>query len=920
MSDATNGFERVACRWEGRLGIERGKWNSEMRRQIAIRLVALLLVAGSMMLLLTSLSSAAPPPCQPPLTERQRYGFVASVPDWAQVFDIGQLRAGWYVDFAYTSHSTPPEGMDRALLLRTAGGSKVDAAVLGPVVDRYPGAIWLIGNEPDCIWQDNVWPEEYARIYHDLYVFIKNRDLSSRIAPGGIVQATPLRLEYLDRTLAAYQARYGQAMPVDLWNIHNAILNEQEGSWGADIPPGIDASEGAVRAIDDNDNMTLFADQIWAFRQWMADNGYGGYPLVVTEYGVLMPDDYGFDVNRVNAFMTATFDFFETATDPLLGDPNDGNRLVQRWAWFSLDTPPWNPVTGEGFNGNLFDPATAAITAFGQHYAGHTSTFPPLSYVDLSATGFHIPPISSLASPTQTITRSLEVGLANLGTVNSGSFAVTLAYDGPLSGSLPATVANLPPTTVQWLSFTLTNLPPGSYHITVDIDTAGQVAESLECNNQATTVLIAPTDRLYLPLVSRQWSVVSGQLSAVSYQQSAVSGQLSAVGYQRSAISGQLSAVGYQRLSVSSGLPASPLSWLIPNAEFPIPNPQSPATTLQEFELPVAGSYPAQIAVDGQGRVWVSERDGNRIGCFDPASQTWQEYDIPTANSQPWGLALDTGGNVWFAETAADQIGRLEVASGTITEYTIPCFRLYLPFIGRQSSTASSLLLPSAAQSPICHSQPWGLALGPGGAVWFTQKAANRIGKLAPSSGEFTAYPLPTPGSQPTGIDVRGTYVWFTESAADKLGRLDSTSGDITEKSRPAGSHPQDIALTTAGKPWFTEPGANRIVLFDPSTLGWVLEVEAATADSEPYNLAIEDDVAIWFTERAGNKLGRFSGRIPPYEYSLPTPNRLPTGITIDGDGCAWYTAPGANRIGHLCRTVKRVYLPLLFKNAPLGR
>jgi len=35
--------------------------------------------------------------------------------------------------------------------------------------------------------------------------------------------------------------------------------------------------------------------------------------------------------------MLASFDYFLTATDPDLGYPADGNRLVQRWAWYSLD-------------------------------------------------------------------------------------------------------------------------------------------------------------------------------------------------------------------------------------------------------------------------------------------------------------------------------------------------------------------------------------------------------------------------------------------------------------------------------------------------------------------------------------------------------------------------------------------------------
>jgi hypothetical protein len=33
---------------------------------------------------------------------------------------------------------------------------------------RNPGRLWLVGNEPDVIWQGNSTPAEYARAYHDI--------------------------------------------------------------------------------------------------------------------------------------------------------------------------------------------------------------------------------------------------------------------------------------------------------------------------------------------------------------------------------------------------------------------------------------------------------------------------------------------------------------------------------------------------------------------------------------------------------------------------------------------------------------------------------------------------------------------------------------------------------------------------------
>jgi virginiamycin B lyase len=93
--------------------------------------------------------------------------------------------------------------------------------------------------------------------------------------------------------------------------------------------------------------------------------------------------------------------------------------------------------------------------------------------------------------------------------------------------------------------------------------------------------------------------------------------------------------------------------------------------------------------------------------------------------------------------------------------------------------------------------------------------------------------------------------------------------------------------------------------------------VDLPMPGSEPYGIAMEGNAAVWFTERAGNRLGRFSGSIPPREVPLPTPGSLPTDIIVDGAGCAWYAAPGSNRIGRLCLVLHNLYLPAVMRRSP---
>jgi hypothetical protein len=200
---------------------------------------------------------------------------------------------------------------------------------------QYPGRIWLIGNEPDVRWQDNVEAEKYAELYHEAYVAIKSVDPSAQVAIGGLSQITPLRLEYLNRIWETYQEQYGVEMPVDVWNMHAFVLREEADNWGVGIPPGFDVAHGMLWEIAEHDSLVLLENQVRLMRRWMHDHGQRDKPLYITEYGILMPAEYGFPQARVSQFLVDSFDLLLRLRDNELGYPADDNRLVQRWAWFS---------------------------------------------------------------------------------------------------------------------------------------------------------------------------------------------------------------------------------------------------------------------------------------------------------------------------------------------------------------------------------------------------------------------------------------------------------------------------------------------------------------------------------------------------------------------------------------------------------
>jgi len=82
-----------------------------------------------------------------------------------------------------------------------------------------------------------------------------------------------------------------------------------------------------------------------------------------------MPADYGFPPDRVERFMLDTFEFFRTASDPDLGYPPDGYRLVQRWCWYSLADERYP-------TGNLVHADSRELTPLGVAFSTYANTSP----------------------------------------------------------------------------------------------------------------------------------------------------------------------------------------------------------------------------------------------------------------------------------------------------------------------------------------------------------------------------------------------------------------------------------------------------------------------------------------------------------------------------------------------------------------
>jgi virginiamycin B lyase len=130
---------------------------------------------------------------------------------------------------------------------------------------------------------------------------------------------------------------------------------------------------------------------------------------------------------------------------------------------------------------------------------------------------------------------------------------------------------------------------------------------------------------------------------------------------------------------------------------------------IKEFPLPMqnTGTYGITIV---NSVIWFTEESG-ALGSLVPSTMTITEFTGLSANG---GITLGPDNNIWFLETK--KIGSIDPATKTIKE---------LPIWGQPNGAASGLVIgtqPSGTE---------GIAVGADGTIWFTENAANKIGRIS---------------------------------------------------------------------------------------------------------------------------------------------------------------------------------------------
>ena len=191
-----------------------------------------------------------------------------------------------------------------------------------------------------------------------------------------------------------------------------------------------------------------------------------------------------------------------------------------------------------------------------------------------------------------------------------------------------------------------------------------------------------------------------------------------------------------------------------------------------------------------EGALWYpSEGKPDRIVRVTPGGKVTGFELGSSEETDMTGIAYGADGALWFTqgssayeEKPGDAIGRME-ADGNYNRWPLP----------------------------DKDGHPTRIVAGPGGDLWFTEEAGDRIGRIT-TTGKIKEFVLP-PGVSPTGLTVSGGQVWF--SSTHKVGRV-SPDGRIAEWRVEGTDEIADIAPNPPGGVWLADGGAGVLRRFSP--------------------------------------------------------------------------------------------------------
>jgi polyhydroxybutyrate depolymerase len=271
------------------------------------------------------------------------------------------------------------------------------------------------------------------------------------------------------------------------------------------------------------------------------------------------------------------------------------------------------------------------------------------------------------------------------------------------------------------------------------------------------------------------------------------------------------------------------------------------------------------------------------------------------------GYRLATGGHTW-PRTLGDVSGSRAILGFFAAHPLRALTGQWSPHPSAVVPPLTAPALPTASlrqfKVPTPSAEPFDIAAGPSGDIWFTEFRADKIGRISPA-GVISEFRVPTAGAGPyqitTGPD--GT-MWFTEYNTTKIGRV-SPGGQVTEFTMPRPSYGGvGITGSASGPVWAADPAGyiDRITAH-----GEVSRTRLPAGSGIPFAIAQRSDKSIWFSELTGYfeysrvlvRLRAGSSVLTP-AWTLANHDSNIDALAAGPDGTMWFTDFGSSQIGEL--------------------
>lgn len=271
------------------------------------------------------------------------------------------------------------------------------------------------------------------------------------------------------------------------------------------------------------------------------------------------------------------------------------------------------------------------------------------------------------------------------------------------------------------------------------------------------------------------------------------------------------------------------------------------------------------------------------------------------------GDLLPAGGHTWFGlvgAAAGDKLILRYFAEHPLRRVQGSWRPLPQPVVAVPAADRIAVGSMRVFPLPEPGAEPFDVAVGSDGSVWFTEFAADKIGRIN-RAGTLAQFTVPTANAGPYQITAGADgAMWFTEYNTTKIGRVDSSSR-IAEYQIPAQSYGGTAITASASGQAFAADPAGFIDVISPS--GHLSRIHVPSELGLPFATTRLRDGTLWISELTGfyefsRHLLAFSGGSgkPSRTVTLPDPLSDVVAVAAGPADTAWFADFGSSDVGEV--------------------